>query len=392
MANQAKPEIPQSTAELTAKYLTKTVGPKYGGGTVTAVSTEQIGQGIGFMGELQRCHLQWSGASADAPSSVIAKLPAQPGNNRSLGEALQAYAREIRVYSGLRDDLGIPMPAYMYSEMDPNRAPWLERVFVFLFDKLPLAGVSWLLNRLIKLSGTQLRRYLLIMEDISDARPPSQEAGGTIDDAVAGLQVLARFHATNWMAQAKVDAEPILWSIGRTPKVVQASYSRNRDKFMERFGSLLGPARITKMDQVQANTPELIGQLAAAPWTLIHGDYRLDNLLFRPNGDVVVVDFQGVGTGRAGWDVAYFITTALEPHHRVEEEQLLRAYHEALVGEGITDYSYEALVVDCDLTKDLLAHRLVAGDDLLDTDRAGEDEDLLDVLVGRVAGWTDSVS
>ena len=30
-----------------------------------------------------------------------------------------------------------------------------------------------------------------------------------------------------------------------------------------------------------------------------------------------------ISLGRPGWEVAYFITTALEPHHRAEEEMML---------------------------------------------------------------------
>ncbi len=109
--------------------------------------------------------------------------------------------------------------------------------------------------------------------------------------------------------------------------------------------------------------------------------------MFRPNGDIVVLDWQILGYGRAGWDVAYFITTALEPHHRDEEELMLRTYHDALVAEGITDYSFEDLVADCELTKEVFVHRMVAGDDLLDTEMEGQDEGLVNVLVQRIAGW-----
>ncbi|MFT5530972.1 MAG: hypothetical protein ACI91O_000988, partial [Candidatus Poriferisodalaceae bacterium] len=236
---KTKVEIPQSATELTPKYFTSAVGPKYGNGKVTAVETEVVGEGIGFMGELHRCRLTWVDASGDAPASVIAKLPSQHDKNRSLGEALQVYEREIRVYSELREGFGLPMPEYIHSTMDPHPAPWLEKVVIFLFEKLPIAAVGWLLTRLIKVSGKQRRRYILIMEDIHDARPPSQVVGGTLEDALQGLEVLARFHATNWMDQAKIDSQPILWDVDRTPKVIQASYRRNRDSFMEQYGDVL---------------------------------------------------------------------------------------------------------------------------------------------------------
>jgi len=93
--------------------------------------------------------------------------------------------------------------------------------------------------------------------------------------------------------------------------------------------------------------------------------------------------------GRAGWDVAYFITTALDPTHRADEQRLLRAYHDALVGHGVDDYSYDDLMVDAQLTKELLAHRVVGGADVLETQVEGRDESFIDVLLMRIVGWID---
>ena len=86
----------------------------------------------------------------------------------------------------------------------------------------------------------------------------------------------------------------------------------------------------------------------------------------------------------------YFITTALEPEHRGEEEQMLRAYHDALVAAGVSDYSFEQLTEDTRLTKDLLAHRMIGSGDTIDTQVAGRDETFLDLMVRRVTGWVEA--
>ena len=387
MARRNTHHIPQSANDLDPEWFTSAIGSKYGG-VVTHVETETIGEGVGFLGELHRCSLTWEGGTT-APDSVVAKLPSKVLKNRSLGEGLAVYEREILVYSELRSQLGIPMPEFVYADLDPNPAPWLETLFVFLFERLPIGGVSWVLNRLLSLGAKSPRRYLLVMEDIADARPPSQVAGGSIADALGGLDLLARFHAHNWMNQDLRDSNPIVWGLGRTPKVVQASYRRNRSAFVGRFGALIGDGMVAKMDEVQERLPELASQIQGEPWTLCHGDYRLDNLMFRPDGQIVVLDWQGLGWGRPGWEVAYFITTALEPHHRDEEQMMLRRYHQVLVEEGVRDYSYEDLIEDVTATKAVLAHRMVAGDDLLDTGMEDGDPDFVDVLVQRVAGWVD---
>jgi aminoglycoside phosphotransferase (APT) family kinase protein len=122
---------------------------------------------------------------------------------------------------------------------------------------------------------------------------------------------------------------------------------------------------------------------------LIHGDYRLDNLLFRPEGATVLLDWQALAWGRAGWEVAYFITTALEPHHKKEEELMLKQYHKVLVESGVADYDYSDLLKDVATSKIMLAHRMVAADDLLDTAKDNGEIALVDLLVTRVVGWID---
>ena len=53
--------------------------------------------------------------------------------------------------------------------------------------------------------------------------------------------------------------------------------------------------------------------LGPTPFAVIHGDYRLDNLMFPPDGDgVVALDWQTVGVGPPARDIAYFLGTSLE--------------------------------------------------------------------------------
>ena len=90
--------------------------------------------------------------------------------------------------------------------------------------------------------------------------------------------------------------------------------------FVERFGDAVDDDIVARLDEIQERVPAISASLAAAPWTLLHGDFRLDNLLFRPDDEIVVLDLQGLSAGRPAVDVAYFITTALDAEHRDEEE------------------------------------------------------------------------
>lgn len=389
LKRKPKPHIPQTADELTAAWFTQHLAAQSGGATVTAVEHEVVGEGLGFIGDLYRCRLDWDRDDPSLPASVVAKVPSTVKTNRAIGEALMAYEREIVMYRDHDGQLGLPMPGHIYSEMDPHPARWLVRVVEFLMDHLPLKAVNWLINKLLNLPESTMRRFLLVMEDIDDARPATQFDGGDLEDAHAALRVLAEFHARNWMNADLVETEPLIWSMARSPRVYQASYLRNREQFMAQFSGLLTPAHIAWLDSVHDRVPEMSRQLAEPPWTILHGDYRLDNILFRPNGELVVVDYQLMLWGRAGWDVAYFITTALDAEHRSEEEALLHTYHDAQVDHGISDYSYGDLLSDAKITKELLAHRMVGAGDILDTNIDGRDSTLLDLMVERVIGWAD---
>ena len=388
MAKKKARFIPQEGSEFTADWFTDLFQEQYGA-AVLDVSREVIGTGVGFVGEIHRCFLSWDATRGDLPESVIVKVPSKLPLNRSLGEGLQLYEREVIAYEKLSSNMGLPMPNVLYSAMDDDPTPWLDSVITFLFSRLPLGGVSWLTVKFLELASKnpRLRRYVLVLEDIADARPPSQVEGGSLDDALISLATLAKFHAHHWMNEESIAVSDRIWALNRLPKVSQASYARNREEFIGRFGELVGDEKMRVIDDTQDRLEDLLAPLAQDPWTLLHGDYRLDNIMFRPNGEIVVIDYQLLSKGRPGWDVAYFITTALSADYKSEEETMLKHYHETLLRAGITNYSFEELVDDVELTKLLLAHRLVGSRDAFDTELQNSDETFVDVVVKRVVGW-----
>ena len=68
---------------------------------------------------------------------------------------------------------------------------------------------------------------------------------------------------------------------------------------------------------------------------------------------------------------------------------MLSRYHETLVTAGVSNYSFDDLLEDVTVSNAILAHRMVAGDDLLDTEIEQADSDFIEVIVKRVVGWVD---
>src|SRR5205085_4780738 len=104
--------------------------------------------------------------------------------------------------------------------------------------------------------------------------------------------------------------------------------------FVERYGDAFAPDEVDFYERFGAS-PE--GWIAARPAarSLVHSDYRPDNLLFGDNHGrvhVAAVDWQGFGRGCALSDVSFVIGNALSPDdRRAHEERIVCGYHEALV-------------------------------------------------------------
>jgi aminoglycoside phosphotransferase (APT) family kinase protein len=112
--------------------------------------------------------------------------------------------------------------------------------------------------------------------------------------------------------------------------------------FFDHFGDRLAPAHRAVFERV----PEVAGA-----WILgrperhgpVHGDYRLDNLMFAPDGsDVATVDWQTISFGLPARDLAFLCSTGLDADvRRSSEASIVQAYHRALITHGVDDYSIE---------------------------------------------------
>ncbi|MEB3369177.1 phosphotransferase [Saccharopolyspora mangrovi] len=125
-------------------------------------------------------------------------------------------------------------------------------------------------------------------------------------------------------------------------RVLAEVYGPAVDAFIARVGNLLSAKAIatlkTTVDAV-AEWSLARGECSA----LLHGDYRLDNLMVRPDtGEVRAVDWQTLSLGLPAPDLAYLISTGMTPdERRAHEHDLVADYHRGLRAHGVTDYTFE---------------------------------------------------
>ncbi len=345
-----------------------------------------MGQGEGFVGQIARLRLQLDGTDPNTPASLIAKFPIALAQNRALGELTNAYEREIRFYEELADQVEIRTPRCYYSALDPGPFAGREEAVQRFFERLPAWLVRWLTPLFLWLARHSRRRYVLFLEDLAPARPGDQVAGCTPERAEQALAALAAAHAGLW-ADTRLDALVWVPKVNALAGYLQAQYLRARRGFFETYGARMPPVVTRIADWLDTRGVDLLDHLAAPPLTLLHGDYRLDNLFLgdSPDGSsVTALDWQAVTRGRAALDVAYFVTGNLDAGVAAGcEQDLLERYHRVLVERGVRGYGLEALRCDYELAKLAILHRWIMGVHMIDL--SGErGTRLLDLTLARL--------
>ena len=113
------------------------------------------------------------------------------------------------------------------------------------------------------------------------------------------------------------------------------------EKVVARLGDLLGDDEV----EVLRGIASYAGRWSIARpsrFGLVHGDYRLDNLMFHPDGRLWAVDWQTLSLGLPMRDVAFLLATGLTADaRRRHERDLVVGYHRHLEALGVAGYPAE---------------------------------------------------
>ena len=271
-------------------------------GRVASASYKVIG--TGKMGDNARFSLQYEGEQGDAPNSVVAKLPAADIQARGNSAATGAYDREVQFY-----DIAAPHTTMRTPEI--------------YFNAVNEAGDD----------------FITLMEDLSPAEPGNQLVGCTVEQAKLAVVEAARLHASFYgspklanYAWVTNGAEPDSAAFGHALMV------ENWPLFAQRFAHYLTPERIAMGAQYSKNYDKWVSGYTL-PATMIHGDYRAENMMF--GGDtsaapIAIVDWQTASANNPLNDVAYFLGGSVQLELRREiERDMVELYRAELNRLGV---------------------------------------------------------
>ena len=364
----ARADIPRHLDAVTPAWLTRVLqdAKVIGEATVGHFEVERLGEGQGFMGDTARLHLDLAGAiPPDAPKTLVIKIPTSDRWLRGQGEALGIYEREVFFYQELAPRLSVKMPRCYYAAMDPRPfgSPERDAESFESLNRMPrfvFRLLMWLAPFLARLGR---RRYVLLLEDLAPARLGDQVSIASDTDLLGATEALAQLQGSCWQSR-EIESLPWIHPICALPRLTAFAYDRNRPHFEERFGDRLSDEIRSLLDWLSENVEQVFERVSRSPGTLIHGDYRLDNLFFDDrSGDrrPIIADWQVPSWGSGLYDLAYFLTGSLDEDVSGEREQaLVRHYHEALVGAGVSDYSFESCWADYGAARLMVLMRMVS--------------------------------
>lgn len=255
--------------------------------------------GTGQVGDSVRFTLEFEGDAA--PLTLAGKFAAADPTSRGTAAMLGLYAREVQFYRDLAPQLGVRTPHIHAAETAPD-------------------GAS----------------FILLFEDLGPARGGNQIVGCDLADARAAICQAAALHGPSWHNPAMLDCDWLQPSEAAAAQV-KALYPQAQAVFRERYADALEPEYMALCEELAEITAATTARTEKV--SLVHGDFRLDNLLFDIKDGaepIAVLDWQTVGVGNGLRDVGYFLGCGIgDTLRRAHERELLELYCAEMTARGV---------------------------------------------------------
>jgi hypothetical protein len=206
-----------------------------------------------------------------------------------------------------------------------------------LLDRLP-DGINQPIVGLAREDGVTV----LLMRDVSEWLVPVSDDPVPLDQHLAFLGHMAAMHATFWETELDIDIVPtrdrILELSPHTAEREAALGSTHPVPRLIAEGwpllTEVAPTAAAIVTPLAADPTPLLRALEGTPLTLVHGNWKLDNLGTDPDGRTILLDWELPGRGPALSDLAWYLAINCRrlPHSK---EEAIDAYRESLEHHGI---------------------------------------------------------
>ncbi len=301
----AEPETsPEAPDDIDRAWLASLLAP---GASIETLRWEPVGDGL--LNTVVRLHLEWNPPTA-GPETVVAKLPSALETNRMINRQFTYDEREVGTYRSLASGIAGLTPRCHHASTTANGA-------------------------------------CLVLDDLRDHKAADQLAGATAAEADAVANAAAHLHARNWNSPALDEAE----FLPRPSSPLIAGYEDLFEMMWEPFTAMIGdsvtPAQTERATDAMAGFGQVVTEFEERPMTLVHGDLRLENVMFHGvTGEATLIDWQLASRGRGAYDLAFFVAGSVEPHDIDRAHRLVERYHDTLVRAGVEGYDRDECWLD----------------------------------------------
>ena len=184
----------------------------------------------------------------------------------------------------------------------------------------------------------------LVMEDLAHLDQLDQIRGASLEQARSVIRQIAPFHA-QWCSHpdlAQVDDVFVPLASPAQAAALPTVFEGAWEACKQFGGESLTPEIQAFGDRWGAHLPRLLDQLATFP-TLVHGDFRADNMMFDDHGGLALIDFQIIGIANGLYDIAYFMCQSIDSAVRSgHDRELVELYVDTIGASGIEMTSEDA--------------------------------------------------
>jgi len=226
-------------------------------GPVASVQAVRIGEGFGLSGEVYRLHVDTRDRSG---VSLVAKI-----------ETVDKIRAAIAIRRHVEAELSESMPGCVGAAIEPGD------------------------------TGDELG--VILMEDISPAVQGDDLLGASAAHVSALAVVVRRLHELAVPEDPELERwrprepDPVLWA-------------ERLATLREHHGDEFPVARWARLELLDEDACSAAAALAEAPARLIHLDPHFDNVLWRPDGSAVLLDWSNARLGPIGFDLAVLVSSS----------------------------------------------------------------------------------
>jgi hypothetical protein len=307
--------IPKRTKRITSEWLNEVLHETgyLKDLNIESISREPWGAGEGFVSDMARLTLTYDKESPELPKTMIVKMPTTFRTALTVALQYNLYEKEIRFYTEVAPKSPIRVPGLIYSDYNSDA-----------------------------------KKYILILEDCSCHKMVDQVEGLNFKQTKQAIFSIADFHARWWDA-------PDLFSFDWIPKpkdeiITTAFINTFRNSWdlagkSEKFLDFLPEGGREVGEKVYKHFPWLLNNVPDENLTIVHFDYRADNMFFDSENNknpIITFDWGGALISGGILDIAYLLAGSIKLDLRRQiEEEMIKLYMKRLEENGITGIDFD---------------------------------------------------